>query len=68
MEDKEVGERWRIYHDEAVVIELIRKLVEERVEKLLALNYLGVDAAYQLAFKTFDIDPATWQATEKPNA
>ena len=63
MDDKEVGELWKAIHkpqtglmddDRALMIELIRKLVEERANRVGAAS----------ALRQFDVDPDTWTWTE----
>ena len=75
MDDKEVGELWSALHkpqtglmddDRALMIELIRKLVEERAfSRYKGSRFDWSDEGRKKfmakGLRDFDIDPATWK-------
>jgi len=69
MTDNEVGEIWRSYYspnpkeEDLVVLDLIRKLVEERARRYSTGVDWGGDWHDQVtsALRDFGIDPATWE-------
>jgi len=71
VEDKEVGELWDLYRPDGKgsVVDLIRKLVEERAHAIAANYYriynpdnIDVKSCIAAACRDFGIDPATWGA------